>query len=61
MQLDAAVFADDKALAATHIPVTVVEVTPDHVVVDANHPLAGKDLVFEVEAIDVFPGRGGTE
>jgi len=28
---------------------TVVEVTASHVVVDANHPLAGEDLVFSIE------------
>ena len=30
---------------------TVAEVTEDHVVIDANHALAGKDLNFEVELI----------
>lgn len=33
--------------------VTVVEVVGDEVVLDANHPLAGVDLVFEVEIIAV--------
>ena len=28
---------------------TVTEVTDTHVVVDANHPLAGEDLVFSIE------------
>jgi peptidylprolyl isomerase len=42
---------------ATHVSVTVVEVTNEHLVVDANHPLAGKDLSFEVEAVEVIrPG-----
>ena len=30
---------------------TVAEVTPEHVVIDANHALAGKDLTFEVELV----------
>lgn len=30
---------------------TVAEVTPEHVIIDANHVLAGKDLNFEVELI----------
>ncbi len=35
-----------------HSPVFVVtEVTGDEVVLDGNHPLAGKDLVFDVEMI----------
>ena len=33
--------------------VIVKEVNEDHVVLDANHPLAGKDLTFELELISV--------
>ena len=29
----------------------VAEVTPEHVFIDANHELAGKDLTFDVELI----------
>jgi len=35
------------------LPVTVTEVTPEAVVLDANHPLAGKDLTFEVELVEI--------
>ena len=35
------------------IPVTITEVTADTVTLDANHVLAGKDLVFEVELVGV--------
>ena len=31
--------------------ITVVEITGDDVTVDANHPLAGKNLVFNVEVM----------
>ncbi|MDR9400049.1 MAG: peptidylprolyl isomerase [Psychroflexus sp.] len=31
----------------------VAEVKDDHIVVDANHPLAGKDLVFDVELVEI--------
>ena len=55
MRLNAAVFADEDATEARHVPVTIVEVTDEYLLVDANHPLAGKDLVFEVEAVDVIP------
>jgi FKBP-type peptidyl-prolyl cis-trans isomerase 2 len=36
------------------LPVTVTEVTPEAVVLDANHPLAGKDLTFEVELVEIL-------
>lgn len=31
----------------------VAEVKEDAIVVDANHPLAGKDLVFDVEVMEI--------
>jgi FKBP-type peptidyl-prolyl cis-trans isomerase SlyD len=30
----------------------VTEITPDAVTLDANHPLAGQDLIFEIEATE---------
>jgi FKBP-type peptidyl-prolyl cis-trans isomerase SlyD len=35
------------------IPVVVAEIKDDTVVMDFNHPLAGKELNFEVEIVDV--------
>ncbi len=35
------------------LPVVVTEVTDEHVLLDANHPLAGKDLTFAVEVVSV--------
>ena len=35
------------------LPITVVEVDDKIVKVDANHPLAGQDLVFDVELVEI--------
>jgi len=39
---------DGKAL-----PVTVVEANEATVTLDANHPLAGQDLIFDIEIVSV--------
>ncbi|MDI6401206.1 peptidylprolyl isomerase [Balneolaceae bacterium ANBcel3] len=36
------------------IPVVVTEVADQTVKLDANHPLAGKDLTFEIEVMDIL-------
>ena len=35
------------------VPVTVVAVTEKGFLLDANHPLAGKELVFELELVEI--------
>lgn len=35
------------------MPVTVVEITEDSVTLDANHRLAGEDLTFAIELIEI--------
>lgn len=35
------------------MPVRVSEVNEDGIVLDANHPLAGEDLTFELELVEV--------
>jgi len=37
----------------SQIPVVVTETKPESVILDANHPLAGKDLIFDIELINV--------
>ncbi len=37
--------------------VTVVAIEGDEVLLDANHPLAGEELYFEVEVMGVAPGH----
>jgi peptidylprolyl isomerase len=36
------------------IPVTVTEVKDDVVVLDANHELAGKELIFDIELVEIL-------
>lgn len=37
----------------TKMPFTITEVGDDAVTIDFNHPLAGKDLTFEIELLNV--------
>lgn len=38
------------------IPVVIVEVQEDKVLLDANHQLAGKDLIFDLELVSINGG-----
>ena len=42
-------------------PVTVKEITDDAVTIDANHPLAGKTLIFELELVEVTSSEAEAE
>lgn len=35
------------------VPVVIKEIAEAHVVLDANHPLAGQDLTFELELVSI--------
>jgi FKBP-type peptidyl-prolyl cis-trans isomerase 2 len=35
------------------IPVVIKEIAESHVILDANHPLAGQDLTFELELVSI--------
>jgi FKBP-type peptidyl-prolyl cis-trans isomerase 2 len=45
--------AGDRVQLGNGSPATVVSVTDDTVTVDANHPLAGKALNFEIELVSI--------
>ncbi|MDB5196706.1 MAG: peptidylprolyl isomerase [Flaviaesturariibacter sp.] len=36
-------------------PVNIVEVREGTVLLDANHPLAGQDLIFDLELVEIVP------
>jgi peptidylprolyl isomerase len=43
------------------IPATVVEIGEENVTLDFNHPLAGQDLTFELELVEVVAGDAQAE
>ena len=42
-----------KTADGSMVPIRVIEVDDKSVKVDANHPLAGQDLVFDVELVEI--------
>jgi peptidylprolyl isomerase len=34
-------------------PVVITEVTDTHVTLDANHPLAGRNLIFDIQLLEI--------
>ena len=36
------------------LTVTIVEIIDDMVILDANHPLAGQDLIFEIQLLEII-------
>ncbi len=39
--------------AGNVFPVVITQVTDNSVTLDANHPLAGKDLIFDIELVSI--------
>jgi peptidylprolyl isomerase len=39
------------------LPVTVTEIREEVVVLDANHQLAGQDLIFDLELVEIIGGK----
>ncbi|MBV9961614.1 MAG: peptidylprolyl isomerase [Parafilimonas sp.] len=35
------------------LPVTITDINEEAIILDANHPLAGKDLIFDIELVDL--------
>ncbi|MEX0844054.1 MAG: peptidylprolyl isomerase [Balneolaceae bacterium] len=35
------------------VPVQITKVEEENIIIDANHPLAGKDLTFDIELVEI--------
>jgi peptidylprolyl isomerase len=53
MPLEVGSVVQGNAPSGEQVPFTVVEVTDSLVTLDRNHPLAGKDLTFEIKLVEV--------
>ena len=40
-----------------NIPVVVTEIKEDAVILDANHPLAGEELIFDIELVEIVGSK----
>lgn len=40
-----------------NFPVTIMEVNDETVLLDANHPLSGEDLIFDLELVEIKGGK----
>ena len=47
-------FHPDDPETPVMVTVTVIELTDDTVTVDANHPLAGKSIYFEIKLVEIL-------
>ena len=55
MKLESGMQLQLKDEAGNPFPVTVYEIRDDMIILDANHMLAGKELVFDIELIEILP------
>lgn len=39
------------------VPVVVLEIREEHIIMDANHTLAGKELIFDVELVEIVGAK----
>ena len=56
MQLEPGVIISFSTPSGEEVPGAIQEIKGDEVVVDFNHPLAGHEVIFDVEILEVKPG-----
>jgi len=56
MQLEPGMIIGFNTPSGEEVPGAIQEMKGDEVVVDFNHPLAGHEVIFEVEILEVKPG-----
>ncbi len=56
MQLEEGIVIGFSTPSGEEVPGTIKEIKKDRVVVDFNHPLAGFEILFDVEILSINPG-----
>ncbi|MDH3947484.1 MAG: FKBP-type peptidyl-prolyl cis-trans isomerase [Gammaproteobacteria bacterium] len=56
IQLEAGLIIGFTTPSGEEVPGAIQEIKEDEVVVDFNHPLAGHEIIFDVEILEVKPG-----
>ncbi len=41
------------AASGDQFPVVITGITEQNIILNANHPLAGKDLIFDLELVEI--------
>lgn len=57
MQASGNLVVGAKILLRDYMPATIVDISETEVTLDANHELAGKDLIFDVTIKAIKPGK----
>lgn len=57
IELEPGLIVGFEAAGGEELPGTVISMDADYVAVDFNHPLAGRNIIFDVEIIDVLPAE----
>ena len=53
MELEVGLHLELQSNDGTRVPVRVMDLNDENVTLDGNHPLAGKDLIFEIQLVEI--------